>query len=195
MGYPKGKLFPWDSRRCVAVATRLFVAEILYNLNRYWREWGYSAPSANASGIAIRRGLSRGRESAIIQSSRRGPDSAVIEHVQPFSSGRPFPFAPFSPLPLPRAPHIRRNTMVWPRYDPESISRMLGLTDLWSWKVSRSPTSFGVRIIGEDIMSRRGSMMEEDGRCGRTAEIWGSTHRNREGIDLRHRDAAQLSAE
>jgi len=91
--YSRDKLFSAfpATRR---VATRFLIADILYNLNRCARTRRSCVfdMSANMNGIAIRRGLSRGGESAIIQSSRW--PNTVIEHVQPFSSGRPSPSIP-----------------------------------------------------------------------------------------------------
>jgi len=95
------------------VASPRDFADILYNLNRCARTRRSCVfdMSANMNGIAIRRGLSRGGESAIIQSSRW--PSTVIEHVQPFSSGRPSPSIP--------ALYIRGATMAWPRINIPNV--------------------------------------------------------------------------
>lgn len=93
------------------VATWLFVADILYNLNRCARTRDNPDPrrdmSAYANGIAIRRGLSLADAKAPLFNRRGGPDSTVIEHVQPFSSGRPPPPPSSPPVPLPRHTYAR----------------------------------------------------------------------------------------
>jgi len=122
----------------------------------------------------------RGREStAVIQSFRRGPDSTVIEHVQPFPSGRPHTHTTRS---HPRFTADRDGpTKVWPRINIPNVGSD-GFMIARGVQVANA--SFAVRIIGRDIMSRASCFGEQAWRMKRSPRFRADSPKS----GLRNRD-------